>query len=201
MNTLCTVDELLVAARRDRRALGELLESYRGRLMRKSQRRLSRIERRCDAADIVQQTLAEALDRFPGFVGSVEPEFSAWIGVIHRHVIENAVRVHVQAQKRSVARETALYFGHGSAALPLELASDESTPSTRLMRGEKAARLMHLLDSLPERQAFALRMRFYEKLPMRDLADLLGTSELAAAGLIKRGLRNLRQRLHELSWR
>ena len=201
MNTLCMVDELLVAARRDRSALGELLECYRGRLMRKSQRRLSRIERRCDAADIVQQTLTEAVDRFPGFAGSVKSEFSAWIKVIHRHVIENAVRVHVHAQKRSVARETTLYFSHGSAARPMELASDESTPSTRLMRGEKSARLVHLLNSLPSRQAFALRMRFYEKLSMRELADLLGASELAAAGLIKRGLQNLRQRLHELSWR
>ena len=201
MNALCTVDELLTAARRDRSALGDLLECYRGSLMRKAERRLARLRRRCDASDIVQQTLAEAIDRFRGFAGSTEPEFSAWINAIHRHVIENAVRVHIQAQKRSVARETALDFGHGSAAFPMELASDESTPSTRLMRGEKSARLVHLLDSLPERQAFALRMRFYEKLPMRDLADLLGVSEVAAAGLIKRGLQNLRQRLHELSWR
>jgi RNA polymerase sigma-70 factor (ECF subfamily) len=200
MNSLCTVNDLLIASRSDTRALGELLELYRGDLIRASQRRLSRIQRRCDAADIVQQTLAEVVHRFPGFAGSVEPEFSAWLNAIHRHVIENAVRVHIQAQKRSISRESTLSFNQGSASNGIELAADASTPSKRLMRGEKSARLAQLMDCLPERQAFALRMRFYEKLPIRSLADSLGTSELAAAGLIKRGLRTLRQRLHEYSW-
>jgi RNA polymerase sigma-70 factor, ECF subfamily len=148
----------------------------------------------------VQQTLAEAVHRFPGFAGSIEPEFSAWINAIHRHIIENAVRVHIQAQKRSISRESPLSINQGSASNAIELAADESTPSKRLMRGEKSARLAQLLEGLPERQAFALRMRFYEKLPIRSLADLLGTSELAAAGLIKRGLQTLKQRLHEFSW-
>jgi RNA polymerase sigma-70 factor (ECF subfamily) len=148
----------------------------------------------------VQQTLAEAVHRFPGFAGSAEPEFSTWLHVIHRHVIDNAVRVHIQAQKRSISRESTLSLNQGSASNGIEPAADESTPSKRLMRGEKSARLVQLMNCLPERQAFALRMRFYEKLPIQHLAELLGTSELAAAGLIKRGLQTLRQKLHEFSW-
>ena len=105
MNTLVKIDELLVAARQDQRALGELLESYRGRLMRRAEKQLTRLQRRCDAGDIVQQTLAEALDGFAGFVGSSEPEFSAWINAIYKNVSGSAVRVHIQAQKRSITKE------------------------------------------------------------------------------------------------
>lgn len=199
MSTLGTIDELLVAARQDQRALGELLESYRGRLMRRAEKQLTRLQPRCDAGDIVQQTLTEALDGFAGFVGSSEPEFSAWINAIYKNVNGSAVRVHIQAQKRSITKEALISHGHGSVSCGTELASDESTPSTRLMRGEKTARVVRLLELLPERQAAALRLRFYQKLPMRDLASVLGTSELAAAGLIKRGLQTLRQRLNEFS--
>jgi RNA polymerase sigma-70 factor, ECF subfamily len=200
MNTLGTIDELLVAARQDPTALGELLESYRGRLMRKAEKQLTRLQRRCDAADFVQQTLAEAFDGFAGFVGSSEPEFSAWINAIFKHVNGSAVRVHIQAQKRSITKEAFIRQSHGSVSCGTELASDESTPSTRLMRGEKTACVVRLLELLPERQAAALRLRFYGKLSMRDLARVLGTTELAAAGLIKRGLQTLRQRLTEFSW-
>ena len=57
--------------------------------------------------------------------------------------------------------------------------------------------LGRLVELLPERQAVALRLRFYEKLPIRDLAIVLGTTELAAAGLIRAACQTLRQSLHQ----
>ena len=81
-----------------------------------------------------------------------------------------------------------------------EVAADQETPSDRIIAGEKALRLAEILLSLSDRQREAIRLRHLEGLAVTEIADQMDLSLQAVAGLLKRGLRELRQKMSEDSW-
>ena len=60
------------------------------------------------------------------------------------------------------------------------------------MKGERAVRLAIMLGKLPEVQREAIRLRYLEGRTLQQIAESIGRSEMAVAGLLKRGLRSLR---------
>ena len=156
---------------------------------------------RCDASDIVQETMLEAIRDFGRFAGRSEPEFSAWLKQIHRHNVEEALRRHVGVERRSLRREQRLLPAEGSVSFFWkEPAARQTTASQQMIRGEKALRLAALLESLPPAQREAVVLRHLEGLSLEDIATRLGRSAAATAGLIKRGLQKLRENKAETSW-
>jgi RNA polymerase sigma-70 factor (ECF subfamily) len=197
-----SVEMLLSQARQDPDLLGDLLQRYRPYLNLVARQKIDpRIVRRVCEGDVVQQTLAEATARFDLFRGSSEGEFSAWMQTILHHVLDQAVRVHVLAEKRTVVRERPLHFEDGSASFYwFDFAAHDATPSKHLVRGERALRLAQHVESLPGRQGAAIRMRFFEGMKVQHIAEKMELSHAAVAGLLKRGLRILRNRMNEDSW-
>lgn len=195
------VQQLLDQARRERTELGTLLEHYRSFLQIVAEAEIGpRLRAKCDPEDVVQQTLAEAAAKFAQFSGTTESEFSAWLQQMHRHNLNDVLRK-LLAQKRAAHREQPIYEVDGSASFCWnEPAAEQTTPSQRLIRGEKALRLAHLLQELPAAQRDAVRMRHLEGRSVREIADELDRSVVAVAGLIKRGLETLRGRMHDESW-
>ncbi len=173
---------------------GRLLEQYRGYLLMLGHRYLSDgMRRRVDPADLVQSTFLEAQRDWQGFRGSSPGEFVAWLQQILRNNVAAAVARHVTAQKRSIRRETAPSArtsadGDWLAQIP----GDHSTPSRRMIRAEAGITLLQSLHQLPEGQAEAIRLRYLEDAPLAEIADRMGKSETAVAGLLKRGLAKLR---------
>jgi RNA polymerase sigma-70 factor, ECF subfamily len=49
------------------------------------------------------------------------------------------------------------------------------------------------LALLPAARKEALRLRYYDELPITDIVERMGRSETAVAGLLKRGLSALRE--------
>ena len=195
-----TPGELLdQALRGDADALGRLLEAQRAVLHRLAERQLEgRIAVRVDASDILQQTFLEAYRGFPQFAGRDMRELAAWLRSILDHKIAGAIRDHALLQKRDVGRERSMDDSHGGGA-PLKQGLDANltTPSQKAIRGEQADRLEQALAALPDDQREAVRLRHLEGLALADIASRLGRSPAATAGLIKRGMKALRRRLHE----
>jgi RNA polymerase sigma-70 factor, ECF subfamily len=192
--------ELLeLALQGDAEALGRLLEAQRAGLHRLAERQLEgRIAVRVDASDILQQTFLEAYRGFPQFAGRDMQELLAWLHSILDHRIAGAIRDHALLQKRDVSRERSMDDTHGGGApLKLDLGANFSTPSQKAMRGEDAKRLEQALTALPDDQREAVRLRHLEGWALSDIAVQLGRSTAATAGLIKRGMKTLRRRLHE----
>ena len=197
-----SVQDMLAQARSNPGLVGELVQLYRPYLTLAARQRIDpRIVRRVCEADLVQQTMAEAALGFHTFRGDTEAEFSAWIQLIFSHVLKRAVRVHVLARKRSVDRERPLYYHDDSASLHwFDFAAYDSTPSKLLVRGEKALRLAQLIESLPGKQGVAIRLRFFDGMKVRQIGEAMELSPTAVAGLLKRGLRILRDSMNEGSW-
>lgn len=177
----------------DEDALATLLMDYRPYLHLLAKRGLdSAIHARVDASDIVQQTCLEACRDFSDFQGRSEPAFIAWIKRILNNNVTESLHRHITTQKRSVHRERRLTPLNDSEASPVFMDRGQSSPSQRVMRGELMVELASKLDSLPETQREALRLRYLEGMALAEISNRMNKSQMAVAGLLKRGLRQLR---------
>jgi RNA polymerase sigma-70 factor (ECF subfamily) len=191
--------ELLVGAKLgDNDALGCLLEQYRGYLLMLAHRYLSeRLRRRVDPLDIVQITCLEAKRDLASFRGETPAEFAGWLRGMLKHNVASAITRHVTTQKRSLAREVQggdplNGDGDGNNAWIQQLPGSTTSPSGVAIREEATVALMEALHQLPESQAEAIRLRYMEGLPLAVIVERMGKSEMAVAGLLKRGLQKLR---------
>jgi RNA polymerase sigma-70 factor (ECF subfamily) len=177
---------------------GPALERYRPYLLLLARMRLDpRLRGKLDASDVVQQTLLEAHQARGQFRGTDGQE-AAWLRQILARNLANAVR-DLLRDKRDVRREQSLEAAIEESSRRLEgwLAAEQSSPSERAARHEQGVRLAAALAELPEAQREALTLHHLEGRPLEEIAYLVGRSREAVAGLIKRGLRQLRERLRE----
>ena len=175
-------------------AIGQLLDRHRPYLKFITQRALEgRLQARVDDSDIVQQTCLSALRNFQKFDGKEESQFVAWLQKIHERNIQDTIRKHVGAEKRTINNTVSVGAGDELQGLfHLETLS----PSQRVMQAEDAVRLAEVMTTIPEDQREAVRLRHLEGWSLAELEQHFGRSETAVASLIKRGLENLRKRLN-----
>ncbi len=179
----------------DREALGRLLEDYRAYLTVLAQRYLDpRLSGRLDPADIVQVTFLEAQRDLNAFRGHQIEELLGWLRNILRNNVSSAHQKHLFTQKRSAGRELRSSSESGPSMTEL-VPSETTSPSQRVMRDEAAVYLANCLQSLPETQREALRLRYVEGQSLKQIATAMSKSEMAVAGLLKRGLQSLRDKL------
>jgi RNA polymerase sigma-70 factor, ECF subfamily len=193
--------QLLDSAKQgDESAKGELLNRFRPYLNVIAHRMLDeRLQGRLDFSDIVQTTFLEASRDFGSFRGESIESLLAWLSNILRNNVATAHQEHLATQKRSARKEVKIRAtsDSGGSSLGMEdlLPSETSTPSQRVMRNEAAVVLAACLDKIPETQREAIRLRYLEGLPLKQIADRIGKSEMAVAGLLKRGLQALREEM------
>jgi RNA polymerase sigma-70 factor (ECF subfamily) len=153
---------------------------------------------RLDPSDVVQQTLLQAHQARDQFRGRTDAERAAWLRQILARVLANAVRDLGRA-KRDVGREQSVERAveESSARLESWLASGRASPAEQAERNEQVLRLADAVERLPEAQREAVVMHHLRGMSLAELARHLGKSESATAGLLHRGIKKLRQLLHE----
>lgn len=199
-NGVSAGDELIRRARMgDTELLGKLLEEYRADLENRAQRQLDElVGKRVGASDIVQQSFLKAFRAFVEFEGLSRPEFVAWLQRILERELAQTVRKHKLAEKRAIAREQSMQPAtDDSEVVHWEPSAAQSSPSQRAIRNEDALRMMHVLHLLPPDQAEAVGLRYLEGWSLSEIAERMNRTKVAAAGLIKRGLQGLRDKLQE----
>lgn len=149
-----------------------------------------------DVSGVVQQTLLDAW-RDEAKAAAMEPGGrAAWLRRILANNLADEVRK-LAAGKRDVQRERSLEAAMADSASRIEawLAAEQSSPSQRAERDERAAALADALAALPEAQREALVLRHCQNWSLADISRHLDRSPAAVAGLLKRGLRQLREHL------
>jgi RNA polymerase sigma-70 factor (ECF subfamily) len=147
---------------------------------------------------VVQQTLLQAYQALHQFRGRSEGELAAWLRQILARNLAMAVRDFARA-KRDVGREQSLEaaLAQSSSRLEAWLVAEQSSPSQRAERNEQALLLAEALEQLPEAQREALVLQHWQGWSLAQIGAHMGRSPEAVAGLIKRGLKQLRQLLPE----
>lgn len=172
------------------------LEQYRSYLLLLARLQLEGPwRRRVEPSDVVQQTLLEAHQRpLPIATGEV----ATWLRKALANNIRDAIR-HLRRQKRDIGRERSLdaAWQRGGTAPLEQLAATVITPSQIAIRQETLVRLAERLQALPPAEREAIVLHHLQERPLREVAERLGRSTAAVAGLLHRGLRRLRADLQD----
>jgi len=183
-------DDALVAAigSGDRDALRLLLERWGPRVRAFLQRTLGSTR---DAEDLTQETFV----RIYGAAARYRPSgrFPAWLF----RIAGNLARRELRRRKliALVLGEPATRPEEIFASLPASGAFDPESP---LRDAEIRRAMAAALARLPERQRMAVLLRFYEEMPVADIASALGIGTRAAESLLARATRTLRKLLQDL---
>src|SRR5262245_10063846 len=174
---------------------GQTLERFRAYLRLLARLHLdARLRGKLDPSDVVQQTLLQAYRGLDQFQGGTDAERAAWLRRILANNLALAARAFAR-ERRNVAREQPLEaaLDESSARLQAWLAAEQSSPSERAERHEEALRLAEALEQLPEAQREALVLQHWQGRSLAEIGERLDRSAEAVAGLLKRGLKRLRQ--------
>jgi RNA polymerase sigma-70 factor, ECF subfamily len=152
----------------------------------------SRAQSKLDPSDVVQQTLLEAHVKQHQFQGNDEA-LAAWLRRALANNLRDALRA-FRRDKRDMAREQSLEAGieESSTRLARWLAADQSSPSHLASRKEDLLRMADALLLLPEAQRETIVLHHLQGWSLSEVAGQLQRSEPAVAGLLHRGLKQLR---------
>lgn len=184
----------------DNRELPDL-EQYRSYLKLLADLQLNpQLKVKEDASDIVQQTMLEAHRDFAGFRGKSDSELRAWLKMILMHNLLSVAK-HYGRDKRAAGREFSLQdqLEQSSALLHRQLVADQTSPSMKLMKQERSEQLADALLKLLEDEQSAVVLKHFHNWSVAEIAQHLGRTQEAVAGLLRRGLKKLRDHLSEES--
>jgi RNA polymerase sigma-70 factor (ECF subfamily) len=148
------------------------------------------LQSKIDPDDIVQQTLARALERRDQFRGCDDAQRAAWLRTLLGNLLNDAFRKFARPGAVEHSLQSALE--QSSARLEELLAADLTSPSERLDRQERLVRLADALARLSEDQRKAVELKHLQGLSLVEASRRMGRSVPAVAGLLQRGLKALR---------
>ena len=157
------------------------------------------LRRKLEPEDILQEVTLAALASPAQFDVPGRDSFKLLCQLAEQRIID-AHRHHVAAQKRSAAREVsadAPRNDNDPIGLINLLVASMTSPSQAFSRNQKEFRLQQAISSLSEDQRDALRLRYVEGRPTKEIAAHLGKSDGAIRVLLTRTLAHLQELLSD----
>ncbi len=187
---------------RDGQALAEFIEKNRDRISGfirsiTGQHLLAVVE----IDDLIQEVSTAALTGLPTApLDQYEP--MQWIQQIARRRVVDAHRFHFDAQRRDVSRQQSIHAQQSgnaeSQGIEALLAASMTSPSAAVSRDIRMVRMNEAVDGLSDEQKAAVRMRYAEGLPTKEIAQKLGKTDVAIRVLLSRSMRLLEKKLEDV---
>ena len=172
------------------------LQEFRSFLARQAKGVTQRFDGKLDSSDIVQETLVEAFQQLDNFRGKTNGELAKWLSQMLAHNITDAGRA-LRRKKRDINREQSI-DDNGSRTAPNAanwMTSDQTSPSICVEKAEQLLKITSAVNELPENQQQVVVLYHLQGYSMAEVADQIGKSHSAVAGLLHRGLKALRKKL------
>jgi RNA polymerase sigma-70 factor, ECF subfamily len=179
-------------------ALAEYLSIRRKPLAAYIERELgTALRRKIEVDDILQEVSVEAVRSLPEVEFDHRDVFS-WLCQLAERRIIDAHRHFFGAKKRDAGREVPLGNSGGDsqhAGLIDLLAASMTTATHALSRNQKELHLLVALGKLTPEQREALRLRYVEGMPSKEIAAKLGKTDGAIRVMLTRSLGQLQKLL------
>lgn len=151
---------------------------------------------KCSPSDLAQEVLIKAHREWDTFEYRSPEKLVVWL----RNMLANEIRHHARAftrAKRDLRREMSLENGLARSSVNLErwLADESLSPLSVSSAEERALAVATALDGLPDEQRSVLLLHYHFELTTKEIARKTGRSAASVAGLIRRGLAAMRERL------
>lgn len=140
-----------------------------------------------DASDLVQQTFLEACCEIDKLKLLDQNQLAAWLRTALRHNMLDAIK-RLRAAKNDIAKAVRVEDIHESfVRLEQLLVAQDTSPSQSLERNEDIERMLAAMQRLPSNQRLAIMLKHLRGHTLKEVSEILGTSESAVAGLLHRG--------------
>lgn len=152
-----------------------------------------KLRAKVDPGDIVQETMLEAHRDFERFRGKSDAELRAWLRIILSNNLVSAARYHTR-QKRNGQEELSLNSGLVLSGRQHQYRSniDPSFPGLKLIQQERSDKLAAALRRLLVDERTAVALKHLDNRSVAEIAQHLGRTQGAVAGLLRRGMKKLR---------
>lgn len=187
----------------DREALAAYIAQCTPQLLSFIEKRMSDgLRRKVEPVDVLQEVTVSALNAL-GDVEWGDREPFGWLCQQAERRIIDSHRHHFGAQKRAAGREVDIAGrrsegGDGGGLADL-IAASLTSPSAAMSRQQKEHHMLAALQALPDDARTALRLRYVEGLPSKEIAEQLGKSDGAVRVLLTRSLQKLQEILGQNS--
>jgi RNA polymerase sigma-70 factor (ECF subfamily) len=177
----------------------QVLEKFRAYLSFQIRKIIDpRLKNRLDLSGIVNQSLIEAWQTMERIQDWNDQQKRGWLNtILNRNLRDELDKLH--AACRDIRRQRSLdeAVANSSARLVHVLVADQSSPSQHLAHHEQELRLAEAMERLPEDQREALILQRWHQWSLAQIAEYLGRSQPAVAGLLHRALKQLKEELRE----
>ncbi len=178
----------------DEAALVEFLKINEASLLAFIRSRIgSKLQKKIEPEDVLQEASMEAIRILPTTDLTTWDPLNWLFQICERKIIDSH-RKFFASQKRDANREAAIPDGSEAAGLANLLAASMTTPSAAFSRDQRQLAMLAALDTLPEDQREALRLRYLVGLSSKEIAKKIGKTDGATRVMISRAL----SRLHEM---
>ncbi len=175
-------------------ALGSLLIACRDYLLFVANRELEpELRAKIGPSDVVQDTFCQAQRNFNRFVGSSEQELLGWLRRILINNVLTARRKYRGTESRNVGLEISLNDSQFGGVLGAALLSEMGTPSKHALLNEQLRAVEQVLTTLPADYQQVLRLRYWDKLPLTDIARQMDRSPDAVQKLWFRAIERFKR--------
>lgn len=157
-----------------------------------------RVHHKIDSSDLVQEVLLRAHVARSQFQGKTEAELLAWLRAILANKFTDATR-HFGRQKRDAALEQSYRetLDESASRLRRLVPAQLTSPSQKVERIERELRLAEALATLPDDQREAVELHHLSGNTVAEIAEQMSRSKASVAGLLRRGLKDLREHLEK----
>ena len=152
-----------------------------------------------DPADLAHEAMLRVRDKWSQLRSTDPAAIKSWLRSVVMSVLQDlADKAH--AGKRDIAKEQSLdaALDESSARLEAFLPAHIATPSKSVVRRERVLALTKALAKLPSDQRMAIELHHFSGCSLEEAAQAMNRSFASVAGLIRRGMRTLRESLQEL---
>lgn len=153
----------------------------------------SKYRRKIDPSAVVNATLYAAHRRSEELRGSDPAGIAAWLKQRLAYDLADAFRM-LHRDKRDIDRERSLEqsFDNSDTRITRCFEAIQSSPSERAARHERSLRLASALARLPDAQRDAVELHHLQGHTISEVAEMMHRTNASVAGLLRRGLNQLR---------
>ena len=154
------------------------------------------LQRKIDPSDVVQDTFLQAYRSLGKFRGHTDGECAKWLRRILATRLDNTLR-DLRRVKRDFRREYSLEqaLDNSSERLAAVLHAAEPSPSKKAEHQEVFLQVADALASLPDDQRQVILLKHWCGHSLSEIESHTGRSRHAVVGLLRRGLKTLREKL------
>jgi RNA polymerase sigma-70 factor (subfamily 1) len=150
-------------------------------------------------SDVIQNTLLEAYRCLEDIKALDAAGRKRWLRrMLVNNLLEEIARWRAHKRDYRLEQSSEAAADESSCRLQNWLAVEDTTPSERLVHQEEALRLLEALSKLEARQREALILQKYHGWKLDQIAEHLGSTIGAVAGLHASGLKKLRKHLADM---